>query len=383
MTRFLLIVSSFLFLAYMAATIPAQTPQPEGERGARAGQAEQPVRGGARAGRRGGQRFRGPQPFRTGLTLRDFRAHDPFIVAYKPEETYYLYSGGRAEGGRGGVVVYKSKDLKTWEGPRTVFSIPDGAWANPNEGPWAPEVHEYKGKYYLFTTLHNRNTIIAEPPEVWRVNQARGSVIARADTPDGPFELLKTDGPVPPSDYMTLDGTLYVDPDGQPWMVYCHEWVQVIDGTFEAVKLTDDLAGTVGDPIYLFKASDGPWLATQDGTSREMRSYVSDGCELFRTKDGHLLMLWSSHAPREGYVQTVARSRTGKLQGPWEQLDVLIGENSGHGMLFRTFEDQLMLVLHQPFGARARANLYEIEDAGDHLQVVRHRADLDGREIPE
>jgi beta-xylosidase len=366
-------------MAMIVETAAGQTSQPQGERGAQSVErGDQPA-----AGRRGNRRGRGPQPFRTGLSLRDFRAHDPFIVAYQPNQTYYLYSGGRGEGGRGGVVVYKSQDLKTWEGPRTVFTIPDGTWANPAEGPWAPEVHEYKGKYYLFTTLHNRDKIIAEPPDVWRVNQMRGSVVARADTPDGPFELLKTDGPHPPADFMTLDGTLYVDPDGQPWMVYCHEWLQVIDGTFEAIKLTDDLAGTIGDPIYLFKGSDGPWLAKQSTPTKAMRSYVSDGAELFRTKDGHLLMLWSSHAPEQGYLQTVARSKSGKLEGPWEQLDVLIGDNSGHGMLFRTFDGQLMLVLHQPFGAHARANLYEMEDAGDHLRVVRHRADLDGREVRE
>ena len=63
--------------------------------------------------------------------------------------------------------------------------------------------------------------------------------------------------------------------------------------------------------------------------------------------------------------------------------DDRFGDNSGHGMLFRTFEGQLILVLHQPFGAQARANLYEMEDAGDHLRVGRHRADLDGRNIPE
>ena len=93
-------------------------------------------------------------------------------------------------------------------------------------------------------------------------------------------------------------------------------------------------------------------------------------------------MLWSSHG-EPGYLQTIARSKTGKLEGPWEQLDVLIGDNSGHGMLFRTFARQLMLVLHQPFGAQARANLYEMEDAGDHLRVGRHRADLDGRTVAE
>ena len=29
----------------------------------------------------------------------------------------------------------------------------EGFWAE--QGGWAPEVHEYKGKFYLLTTLHN------------------------------------------------------------------------------------------------------------------------------------------------------------------------------------------------------------------------------------
>jgi len=52
-------------------------------------------------------------------------------------------------------------------------------------------------------------------------------------------------------------------------------------------------------------------------------------------------MLWSSYG-KGGYVQTVARSESGKLAGPWEQLEPLLGNDlvrgandSGHGMLFR------------------------------------------------
>ena len=52
--------------------------------------------------------------------------------------------------------------------------------------------------------------------------------------------------------------------------------------------------------------------------------YVTDGPEFFRTKTGRLLMLWSSYEKnsfgRDGYVETVARSKSGELKGPWEQL---------------------------------------------------------------
>lgn len=298
--------------------------------------------------------------------------HDPFIVAHEPTQTYHLYTSAspRDTGERRfGVKAYKSQDLLDWQGPHVVFEIPDGVWANPMDGAWAPEVHEYEGRFYLFVTLHNDDAVFAEPPEVWRPNHLRGTVVAVA--PEGPFELLKEEGPHPPREFMTLDGSLYVDPDGQPWMIYCHEWIQKIDGTIEAIRLTDDLAGTVGEPIHLFKGSDAP--------NTSQLSYVTDGNQLYRTQTGELLTLWSSYESGS-YVATVARSESGRLEGPWVQLDPLVKEDGGHGMLFETFEGTLMMVLHRLVGARARAKLFDMEDTGDNLRVVRPRPDLYGPE---
>jgi beta-xylosidase len=314
-----------------------------------------------------------------GLRLSDMPVHDPWILAHEESKTYYLYSAARQnEGGvnRSGTLTYKSKNLLDWDGPYIVFLIPDGIWAKPNQGAWAPEVHRYNGKYYLFVTLHNSERVIDRPPDAWRVTHMRGTIIAVADSPEGPFTPLKPDGPHPPADFMTLDGTLYVE-DGVPWMVYAHEWIQMIDGMMEAVPLKPDLSAATGDPIHLFKASDAPWLNAHRKPSKKENSYVTDGPELFRTKTGGLLMLWSSY-DRGSYVETVARSESGKLAGPWKQLDPLVGNDSGHGMLFRTFEGQLMMVLHQPF-RRARAKLFDMEDTGDNLKVIRAREDLYGR----
>lgn len=87
-------------------------------------------------------------------------------------------------------------------------------------------------------------------------------------------------------------------------------------------------------------------------------------------------MLWSSYE-NGSYVETEARSKSGELAGPWEQLAPLVKQDSGHGMLFRTFDGQLMMVVHRPF-RNARAKLYAMSDEGDHLRVVRERTDLDG-----
>lgn len=336
----------------------------------------------------GAESAEGPSPTdvsnpQEGLGLADMPVHDPFIVPDKESRTYYLYTSAipRETGlDRCGVMTYKSKDLLNWAGPYVVFVVPDGIWANPRHGTWAPEVHEYKGRYYLFVTLHNRDSIIVEPPDVWRVNHMRGTTVAVADSLEGPFELLKTDGPHTPENFMTLDGTLYVDKAGQPWMVYCHEWIQVIDGTMEAIRLKDDLSAAAGEPIHLFKASDAPWINAEAVPSVRQRQYVTDGPQLYRTKEDRLVMLWSSYN-KDGYVQTIARSKSGKLEGPWQQLEPLVYNDSGHGMLFRTFEGRLMLVLHRPFRRpQARAKIYEMEDTGDTFRVVRFRKDLCGKE---
>lgn len=320
---------------------------------------------------------------RSGLKLPEMRLHDPWMLADAAGRTYYLYSSAPARmtaEKRTGTLYYRSKDLATWEGPFIAFVAPEGSWADPKENAWAPEVHAYSGKYYLFTTLHNPRTDLPTPP-FSRPRVLRSTIIAVADAPSGPFRMLKTDAPTAPTGFMILDGTLFVDTGGKPWMVYAHEWLQKNDGTLEALPLTADLTAAAGDPIHLFKASDAPWINEQTVPDDQPRVYVTDGPELFRTRDGHLLMLWSSYERnsfgRSGYVQTVARSKSGELKGPWEQLPPLIRNDSGHGMLFRTFEGQLMLVLHQPF-LNARAKLYEIEDRGDHLEVIRYREDLSG-----
>ena len=312
------------------------------------------------------------------LRLPNMPLHDPFILADKQTQTYYLYTSnnGRMTGTRGvGTMAYTSKDLLNWEAPKAVFIVPDDAFAS--RGGWAPEVHEYKGRYYLFTTIHDESQVLSEPPNSYMKQYVRGTIIAVSDSPAGPFKMMNKEAPVVDRMHMTLDGTLFVDEEEQPWMVYAHEWIQKVDGTIEAVKLDpDNLSKTIEEPIHLFKASDAPWLNAAMTPDDYDLHYVTDGPQFIRTKQGKLLMLWSSYE-NGGYVQSIVRSKSGKLQGPWEQLDPLVKEDSGHGMLFKTFEGKLMMVLHRPF-RNARGKLYEMKDVGDHLEVVRQRIDLDG-----
>jgi len=326
--------------------------------------------------------------------LKNIRVHDPFVMPDPVSGIYYLYQG---------TTVRRSIDLVNWCPAVTVFTNPTGSWANTSEGAWAPEAWYYNGKYYWFATLHNRNRVLATAStqgqacgdcgQIWQNQQWRGTVIASADSPMGPFQLLNLDSPVAPSNFMTLDGTLYVDPQGQPWMVYAHEWIQKIDGTIEAIRLERDANGNLtgrgeGDPIYLFKGSDAPWYY-QEGTVNavQLPPYVTDGPSFFRTNNGELLMFWTSYRKHNNeYVVTLARSKSGDLKGPWAQEDVVITENKGHSMLFRTFADHpgaqgaIMMALHNNMnrGASIRTEIYEMKATGRTLDVARQRTDIDG-----
>ncbi|WP_260928071.1 glycoside hydrolase family 43 protein [Novosphingobium sp. 9] len=254
------------------------------------------------------------------LRLPDMPLHDPWIVADKASGTYYLYTSNIAKMSgdpRLGIMVYTSRDLAHWTRPRVVFALPKDSWAN--EGAWAPEVHRWKGRWYLFATFYNDAKtlpVTRDGSGVERHPVRRSTLLASADSLSGPFSLRNDGTPLVDPSTMTLDGTLYVDPKGKPWLVYAHEWVQVGDGTIEAMPLSDRLT-SAGPSRVLFHASSGPWVKRPDAGQPGV--YVTDGPELFQTRTGRLLMLWSSYDPN-GYVQGLARSTTGQIEGPWEQL---------------------------------------------------------------
>ncbi|MFJ5303416.1 glycoside hydrolase family 43 protein [Streptomyces sp. NPDC088350] len=331
------------------------------------------------------------------MRLPDMPLHDPFVVADDATRTYHLYTSNdpSVSGVEGvGTMIYRSRDLRDWTRPDVVFLAAEQSKLWASDGGWAPEVHAWGGRYYLFTTLHDEDSPLPVPPTGrWGTpfrlaNHLRGTITAVSESLLGPFTVVDPTRPTPPEHLMTLDGTLYVDPSGQPWMVYAHEWLQTVDGTMEAIRLAPDLTGTIGDPVFLFKGSDASWIGEQipAGVPHQLPPYVTDGPQLHRAPGGSLLMLWSTYEKNVvgadgtltgGYVQTYAVSKSGAIEGPWEQRRPLVREDSGHGMLFRTFEGRLMMILHRPF-ENARGKLYEMELVGQELRVLGQRTDLDG-----
>ncbi|MGT2427154.1 glycoside hydrolase family 43 protein [Amnibacterium kyonggiense] len=334
------------------------------------------------------------------MRLTDFSVRDPYVVVDATSKEYLLYATNdpaRTGIPGAGTMVYRSRDLTHWSAPTVVFQPAPGLWAR--SGAWAPEVHRWRGRWYLFVTLHDRSKPLAQPkPDADSLpaqlpQYRRGTMIAVSDSLLGPFTVIDPTAPVAPAAFMTLDGTLFEDDRGKPWMVYAHEWVQKLDGTMEAIPLHQDLSGAAGKPIHLFKGSDATWIAQEipSPSANQLPPYVTDGPQLLRLPGGALAMLWSTYEKTVNgpdgvvtghYVVTSAVSPSGKLRGPWIQRQPLLRGDTGHGMVFRTLAaegrpSRPLLVVHH--GTRTpHARLYEIELRRDGLRLGKHRKDLDG-----
>lgn len=258
---------------------------------------------------------------------------DPFIL--KDNGTYYMY-GTRAETcwmAATGFDCYTSKDLINWDGPHEVFHKPDNFWADLNC--WAPEVHQYKNSYYMFATFKDSHSF-------------GGTSILKASHPLGPF-TMHSRKQITPKDWECIDGTFYVSPDGKPYMVFVHEWVQISDGSICAVELSEDLTQAASKPMLLFHASEAKnWVVPIENKKRPGINYVTDGPYLHRMSNGSLIMLWSSFG-KDGYTEAIARSDNGDITGKWAHKDQLLFEkDGGHGMIFKDLTGQLILTLHTP-----------------------------------
>lgn len=246
------------------------------------------------------------------------KLRDPFVLI--EDGVYYVYGTNWK--------YYKNTSGSLsghWDGPYD--AVDKSTISDYVTNPWAPEVYKYDGAYYMFTTYYSS------------VTEHRGCTILKADSPEGPFKL-HSNGQVTPSDWDAIDGTLYIDNDGQPWMVFVHEWTSTdYGGSFAYAKLSDDLTHFITEPVEMFRSSEVYWAGG-----------VTDGCFMYTTEDGDLLMLWSSYGAY-GYCVGIARSTSGLVTGPWEDKGLLYSSAvyphpGGHGMIFTDTDGKMYLSIH-------------------------------------
>ncbi len=263
------------------------------------------------------------------LKREDIRIRDPFIYTDTANGCYYMYGTTDLIQGsyntKNIFSVYRSCDLECFDEPKVIF---DGSknnfWADKCF--WASELHKYKDKFYLF------GSCIAD-------GKCRGTHIFVCDTPDGEFAPL-SDEPVTPRAWECLDGTFWVE-DGVPYMVFCHEWVQVGDGEICAVQLSDDLTHPVGEPFLLFCASENPYV---DERGKNGGIYITDGPFIY-SENGKLNMIWSSFH-KGNYTVLLAQSES--IRGKWAHTKTELDFDCGHAMIFKRLDGERMISMHYP-----------------------------------
>ncbi len=292
------------------------------------------------------------------------RLSDPFVFADNATKTYYMTgTGGK---------LWKSKNLKTWSGPYNVVKVDPDSWMGSRPMIWAAEIHKYNGKYYYFATFTNQSVHIDTVAN--NVIDRRACHVLVSDNVEGPYVPM-ADSIYLPADMPTLDATLWIDNDGMPYMVYCYEWLQNLNGTIEKIQLKQDLSGTIGERTLLFRASDSPWSRERTSSNEVRPNKVTDGPFLFKTNTGKLGMLWTSWV-YDIYTQGVAYSQSGTLDGPWiQEPEPITPPNYGHGMLFKDFRGNLLMALHSHAKQGDRTiripHFFYCSVKGDKLTVLR------------
>lgn len=286
---------------------------------------------------------------------------DPFVLV--DNGIYYIYGTGvnGEDWDNTKWVCYKNisgrLDGEWKKVEKEIAVLPDGAIKNR----WAPEVYKYNGVYYMFATYYSSKT------------QHRGCSIFKSDSAEGPFIEI-SDGHITPKDWDAIDGTLYIDGAGQLWMIFVYEWTSTQDnvGRMVAAKLSDDMTHFISEPVELFRA-DAPLWAVRN---------ITDGCFMYTTKTGQLLMIWSNYN-KDGYCVGIARSKDGKIEGEWEQderllfsIDVDKMYDGGHGMLFNDADGKMYLAIHSP-------NNEPIHKRNERTLLIRVRENADSLIVEE
>ena len=287
---------------------------------------------------------------------------DPAVLADSATGLYYMT-------GTGGQ-LWTSPDLRNWSGPADVACVDTTSWMGKHPAIWAAELHRHNGRYYYSATFTNDSIIIAlgDDGNIPR----RASHILVADNPAGPYR------PAGNADYLpsyrpTLDGTFWVDSDGEPYMVFCGEWIYNQNGTMEKIRLNHDLTASVDTATVMFRASDSPWSRERRGDGVTFNR-VTDGPWVFRTATGRLGMIWTSWVFSD-YTTGVAYSESGTLDGPWIQHpEPILPPNYGHGMIFTDLEGRTILSAHSHANVDGRyirrPTFWRVDLSGDSLRVI-------------
>ncbi len=207
---------------------------------------------------------------------------------------YWLYFTSEDASVRG-FEVRSTTDFTSWKDEGIAFDA-TGTWAR--DAFWAPEGYEIDGKFYLFFSAQN-----ADFP--WTQAEKFNVGVAVADSPKGPFKLLKNE-PIFEPGYPIIDANLFIDDDGTPYLTFsrcCYEHAveselaaksrkekkfdKIEESWVYGIELTRDFCGVVGEPTLLLRPPvklddvQAEW-ESRSVTAGEVNRRWTEGSSLFK-----------------------------------------------------------------------------------------------------
>ena len=252
---------------------------------------------------------------------------DPYVLHTKGK--YYMY--GTGGGAKNGFAAYSSTDLINWKDEGQVFYASNrNGWSDSTaawDGAyWAPEVYEYKGKFYMFYSAQWKQN-----PNKELENFRIGAAVA--DSPTGPFIDL-TNKPVFDPGYPIIDANVLFDESGKIYLYYsrcCYKhavesevatwakqkgWFDTIEESWVyGVELKTDFSGVIGEPVLQLRPpvkmndKQADW-ESRSVTSKEVNRRWTEGSVIFKKGETYYMMYSANFFGGKNYAVGYATSKS-------------------------------------------------------------------------
>ena len=254
---------------------------------------------------------------------------DPYILKASDGKYYMVGTGGVDNGFK----MYSSTDLKQWKDEGPIYKGNTAtSWGIAHF--WAPELYEYKGRYYLLFSADWRENPTGEL-ENFRIG------VAVSEKPTGPFTDWMN-RPLFDPGYPVIDGNLLFE-NGRVYLYYsrcCYKnrvesevsawarqkgmFTEVEESWVYGVEMKPDFSGIIGEPQLLLRPPvkmDDPQAEweSRSVTSGEVNRRWTEGSYIFKKKGTYYLMYSANYFGGKNYAVGYARS-TSPL-GPFQKAD--------------------------------------------------------------
>ncbi len=221
---------------------------------------------------------------------------DPYVLLH--DGTYYLY-GTHDRNPHLGIPVYTSHDLVHWQWQGFAFRKHRKSWAQHHF--WGPEVKQVEDAFYMYMSASPNPHV--ESPYQMRI------VVARADSPLGPFEEWVTPLFEPLDGDEAIDQHLFLDDDGTPVLF----WTNVTKGRNEILcaQMKDCLTELAEEPSVVI-VPEQPW----ESNAWEGHQ-VTEGPYVFKHAGSYFLTYTGNHYMDPGYA--IGYAKADHIRGPWSK----------------------------------------------------------------